>query len=327
MDVYSLVRPVLFRVPPDAAHDLAKVALRRPWLWGHGAAGDPDPRLATDLAGLRLRSPIGLAPGFDKNGDLVAGLARLGFGYLVVGSITPEPRAGNPKPRLLRYVQEASLANCMGMPNVGLEGAVRLLSRPRPHDVPVIASVAGFDRDELLRSAAVLEPHVDAIEIGLVCRHTPETFEMSELPTVATLADGLARQRRKPVFVKLPPHFDDAERRRALSIVDIWADAGLDGVSLSGTRQIDEPRLSVGRGGVAGRRTTDDALRILGDVADRAGGRLAIKAAGGVMDGRVADRFLSAGATTVELYSAFVYRGWSVAQMIARELLEVRDGA
>lgn len=326
MDAYPLVRPLLFRIPPDTAHELSKVMLRRQGLWRLLARRPAsDPRLRTDLAGLDLASPIGMAPGFDKSGDLVPSLVRLGFGYVVVGSITPEPRTGNPTPRLLRYVDRKSLANCMGMPNVGLTEAVRLLSRPRPSGVPVIASVAGYSPPELLNAAATIEPHVDAVEIGLVCRHTPETFDMAERSSVAELAQGLARQRTKPVFVKLPPHFSDAEKQRSMSIIDMWADAGLDGLSLSGTRQIQEPRLSMGAGGLAGKATTDDALRILDDVATRARGRLAIKAAGGVFDGEDAYRFLQAGATAVELYSAFIYRGWGVANAIARELVAELD--
>jgi dihydroorotate dehydrogenase len=300
--------------------------LRREGLWRLLARPSaPDPRLRTDLAGLSLASPIGLAPGFDKSGDMVPSLARMGFGYVVVGSITAEPRKGNPTPRLLRYVDRKSLANCMGMPNVGLAEAVKLLARPRPAGVPVIASVAGFSPPELLSAAATIEPHVDAVEIGLVCRHTPETFDMAERSSVADLAQGLAKQRTKPVFVKVPPFFNDAERQRSLSIVDIWADAGLDGLSMSGTRQIAEPKLSMGAGGLAGKATTEDALRILDDIATRARGRLAIKAAGGVFDGQDAYRFLQAGATAIELYSAFIYRGWGVANAVARELVAELD--
>jgi dihydroorotate dehydrogenase len=317
---------LLFRIGPDRAHELAKILLRRPVLWRLLLReAQPDPRIRTTLAGLELATPIGLAPGFDKNGDLVPSLARLGFGYIVVGSITPEPRAGNPRPRLLRYVDRQSLANCMGMPNVGIEEAVRLLARPRPAGVPVIASVAGYSTDDLVTSASAIEPHVDAVEIGLVCRHTPETFDMAERSSVAELAQRLARQRTKPVFVKLPPHFTEAERQRSLSIVDMWADAGLDGISMSGTRQAPEPLLSMGAGGVAGKSTTEDALRILDDVANRARGRVAIKASGGVFDGQDAYRFLQAGATAVELYSGFVYRGWGVARAIARELAAELD--
>jgi dihydroorotate dehydrogenase (fumarate)/dihydroorotate dehydrogenase len=108
-------------------------------------------------------------------------------------------------------------------------------------------------------------------------------------------------------------------------MVDVCLSGGFDGITTNGTRTILAPALSMGRGGIAGRATTDDALRILDDVADRVDGRLAIKAAGGVFDGRDAYRFLERGATAVELYSGFVYRGWTVARKIAGELASELD--
>src|SRR5689334_21467399 len=104
-----ILRPLLFRLSADRAHDLAHFALRAPAVWRLLAAPPPDPRLATELAGLRLATPIGLAPGFDKNADRVPALATLGFGYLVVGSITAQARAGNPRPRLHRYPERESI--------------------------------------------------------------------------------------------------------------------------------------------------------------------------------------------------------------------------
>jgi dihydroorotate dehydrogenase len=127
------------------------------------------------------------------------------------------------------------------------------------------------------------------------------------------------------VFVKLPPHHDDVRRQQVLAMVDACVQAGLDGVSVSGTRPIDEPRLGMGRGSLAGREVFQDSLRIVRDVAERAQGRLAIKAAGGVFTGRDAYDMLAAGADSVELYSAFIYRGWNVARLIARELLAELD--
>ena len=323
----SLIRPLLFRMSADRAHELGKAALRAPVL--PRLIGGRPPRsatLPTDLAGLQLDTPIGLAPGFDKNGDLVPGLAHLGFGYLAIGSITRQPRAGNPKPRLARDAADLAILNCMGMPNRGLDEAVRLLSRPRPTGPPVIAAVAGFSVEELLEGAVALEPHVDAVEIGLVCRNTPETFEMAELPAFVAIAEGLAKAKFKPTFAKLPPHHTPAELARTLAMVDVCLSGGFDGVCLSGTRTVHDPRLSVGHGGIAGRPTTPDALRILDDVARRAQGRLAIRAAGGVMDGADADRFLSSGATAVEIYSAFIYRGPRAPSLIAAELAAIRQG-
>jgi dihydroorotate dehydrogenase len=131
----------------------------------------------------------------------------------------------------------------------------------------------------------------------------------------------------KPVFVKLPPHHTPEDRQWVFAMLDVWLDLGLAGISVSGTRQIVEPGLGAGRGSLAGREVFPDTLRIVQDVAQHAGGRLAIKAAGGVFSGADAMTLLQAGATTVEVYSAFIYRGWDVAARINAELLAARAQA
>jgi dihydroorotate dehydrogenase len=324
MDGYGLLRRVLFGLPPDRAHDLARLALRSPvpfrWL---GRSGPPDPRLATVLAGIPLPNPIGLAPGFDKDGDLLPGLQHLGFGYLVIGSLTPEPRAGNPRPRLVRYPDRLSIANSMGLPNQGVDAAVRRLrSRPITPTV-VIASVAGFSVESILASVSALEPVAAAVEVGLICPNTSESERLRELELVAGLVAELARRRQKPVFVKLPPYHVAEERQRVLAMVEHCVAAGIDGVSLNGGRQVVEPRLAVGQGSLAGRETFADALRIVREVADHAAGRLAIRASGGVFTGDDAATMLRAGADTVEVYSSFIYRGWRIAEHINRRLLDI----
>jgi dihydroorotate dehydrogenase len=325
MDVYGWLRPALFRLPADRAHDLAHLALRLPLpfrLLGPSArAGDR--RLATDLAGIPLANPVGLAPGFDKNGDLLPSLQHLGFGYVVIGSLTPEPRAGNPRPRLVRYPDRLSIANSMGLPNQGVEAAVRRLrSRPITHTA-VIASVAGFSPESILAGVAALEPYVAAVEVGLICPNTSESERMREIELVGDLVAELGRRRTRPTFVKLPPYHSPEDRTRVLAMADLCIGAGIDGVSLNGGRHVVEPRLSVGHGSLAGRETFPDALRIVGEVADHAAGRLAIRASGGVFTGDDAAAMLRAGAVTVEVYSSFVYRGWRVAEQINRRLLDI----
>jgi dihydroorotate dehydrogenase len=327
MDAYARLRPALFRLPADRAHDLARFALRFPApfrLLGRSARLR-DPRLATDLAGIRLTSPIGLAPGFDKDGDLLPSLQHLGFGYVVIGSLTPEARAGNPRPRLVRYPDRLSVANSMGLPNHGIDAAVRRLrARPIRHTT-VLASVAGFSIESILASVAAIEPLVAAVEVGLICPNTSESERLRELELVGDLVAELGRRRRKPVFVKLPPHHTLEERTRVFAMVDLCLGAGIDGVSLNGGRHVAEPRLAVGRGSLAGRDTFPDALRIVGDVAEHAAGRLVIRASGGVFSGEDAARMLRAGATAVEVYTSFIYRGWGVAGLINRGLLGVLD--
>jgi dihydroorotate dehydrogenase len=247
-------------------------------------------------------------------------LGALGFGYLAVGSITREPRAGNPFPRLVRYPERLSIANSMGLPGRGVEAAAASLARLGRRRPPVIASVAGFSVDELVQTAAAVEPHVEAVEIGLVCPNTTETERLEEARLFAELLERLARSRTKPLFVKLPPHHSPEARQQTRTLVEICLQLGIEGLSVSGTRPIVEPRLGSGRGSLAGKAVFEDSLRIVADVAAFAAGRLAIKASGGVFSGQDAYAMLRAGATTVEVYSAFIYRGWSVADQISREL-------
>jgi dihydroorotate dehydrogenase (fumarate)/dihydroorotate dehydrogenase len=322
----SLLRPLLFRLSADRAHDLARLSLRAvPPVWSvlGTSARRESLRLSTRLGDLSLSNPFGLAPGFDKNAEMLPSLAQLGFGYLVVGSITREPRAGNPFPRLVRYPERWSMANSMGLPNRGLGDAVRALSRPRPaHWPPVIASVAGFTSNELIDAAAAVEPHVAAVEIGLVCPNTTETERLEELKIFSELCAGLAQRIRKPLFIKLPPHHSDVDRERIFRMLDVCLRVGIGGVSLSGTRPVVEPRLGMGRGSLAGRDVFDGSLRIVQDVVGYAGPRLIVRAAGGVFTGGQALRMLEAGAACVEVYSAFIYRGWGVAGDLKRELLQ-----
>jgi dihydroorotate dehydrogenase len=327
MDAYARLRPALFCLPADRAHDLARFALRFPApfrLLGRSAQLR-DLRLATDLAGIRLTSPIGLAPGFDKDGDLLPSLQHLGFGYVVIGSLTPEARVGNPRPRLVRYPDRLSVANSMGLPNHGVDAAVRRLrARPVRHTT-VLASVAGFSIESILASVAAIEPLVAAVEVGLICPNTSESERLRELELVGDLVAELGRRRRKPVFIKLPAHHTPEERARVLAMANLCMATGIDGVSLNGGRHVAEPRLAAGRGSLAGRDTFSDALRIVGEVAEHAAGRLVIRASGGVFSGEDAARMLRAGATTVEVYTSFIYRGWGVAGLINRGLLEVLD--
>jgi dihydroorotate dehydrogenase len=328
----SLVRPLLFRLSADQAHDLARWSLRAaPPVWSvlGASARREDPRLATRLGELPLANPIGLAPGFDKNAEMLPSLAQLGFGYLVVGSITPEPRSGNPFPRLVRYPERWSVANSMGLPNRGLAEAVRALRRPRPANwPPIIGSVAGFSSQELVDAAAAIEPCVAAVEIGLVCPNTTETERLEELRIFSALAEGLVQRVRKPLFIKMPPHHSDVDRERIFRMLDVCTRVGVHGVSLSGTRPVVEPGLGMGRGSLAGRDVFEDSLRIVRDVVGYARGQLVVRAAGGIFTGEHALRMLEAGAASVEVYSAFIYRGWGVAGDLKHELaraLSLRD--
>ena len=146
MDIYArIVRPLLFLLSADRARSLGRVGLRFGPAWrllGRGSRFRSS-RLSTTVAGLELGNPIGLAPGLDKDGLFIPALSQLGFGYLVVGSITKDARPGNPFPRLIRYPETEAIANSMGLPSLGLEKAVETLRRRPAAKTKIIGSVAG----------------------------------------------------------------------------------------------------------------------------------------------------------------------------------------
>jgi dihydroorotate dehydrogenase len=209
MSVYeSLVRPALFCLPPDLTHAIGHLALRPalPWRMLATAASleVDDPVLKTTFAGIDLASPVGLAAGFDKDCELIGALSVLGFGFLTVGSIMPQPRPGHPYPRLVRYTETGSLADSMGLPSRGRDYCVARLAQLGRRRVPVFANIGGFSAEEIGASLFAVEPHVDAIEISLMCPNMPRAGERFD--DVGLLRDILARtqNRRKRTIVRVP---------------------------------------------------------------------------------------------------------------------------
>src|SRR6516165_1237048 len=207
MSLYAAVRPLLFRLAPDRSHALAHAALQwgMPWRALSVASGleVTDARLRTCFAGVELPNPTGLAAGFDKNCELIPALSALGFGSITVGSIMPQPRPGNPFPRLVRYPETESLADSMGVPSRGRDYCVDRLSRLGPRQEPLFANIGGFTADEIAESFTAVAPHVDGIEISLMCPNLKPGDTFDEL---ALLRDVLARirDRRASAIVRVP---------------------------------------------------------------------------------------------------------------------------
>jgi len=325
----SLVRPVLFSLSADRAHELGKLAFRSsmPWNLLARSARIEFPQLRTRLAGIELASPIGLAAGFDKSADLVSGLARLGFGYLTVGSITREPRIGNPRPWLGRIPQDMAIVNSMGLPNAGADESIGRLQRLQGIGLPLVVSVAGFGTDDILHVAGRVQPYATAVEIGLICPNTSPEEKLEELDLFARLLEGLSATRDKPVFVKLPGYTSSEEREHVLQMVSLCIEHRIEAVCVSAGQRLKTAAIGTGEGSLTGRPTFTTSVEHVGEVATFAAGRFAVIGAGGVFSGSDAFAMLKAGATTVELYSAFIYRGWNVAGAMKRELVDELRGA
>lgn len=331
--MFSAIRPLLFALDPETAHNATLLALRTGLV---PAATPDDPILATRLAGLPLPNPVGLAAGFDKDVMVPDAMLRLGFGFVECGSVTPRPQDGNPKPRIFRLVEDSAVINRLGFNNRGLEHAVvRMNARQGRPGIVGINLGANKDAEDRtadyvtgVRAVAALASYI-TVNIS-----SPNTPGLRALQDPAALTDLVARviaargAIKVPLFVKVAP---DLETPDFDTIARIAIDGGVDGLIVSNTT-ISRPALSSDHaaetGGLSGAPLKPLALAALQNFARATGGNLPLIAAGGIASGEDAYARIRAGATAVQLYSALIYHGPGLVQQIKAELAALlrRDG-
>lgn len=315
---------------PEDAHGLAILSLQA-GLGPHG--GRDDPILVTDLAGLALPNPIGLAPGFDKNAQVFGPMLRAGFGFVECGTVTPLAQAGNPRPRLFRLSEDRAVINRMGFNNEGLEPFAARLARLARRGPGVVGANIGANKDS-----------EDRIGDYLVCLRrlwglssyftinisSPNTPGLRALQTRAALdellgrlveaAAALPQESAVPWFLKVAPDLEDGEVE---AISDTVAAHGLAGIIVSNTT-LSRPDLRSAKAGEAGGLSGAPLMALSTEVLRRfhaaAAGRFVLVGAGGVASGADAYAKLRAGASAVQLYSALVFEGPGLVARIKREL-------
>jgi dihydroorotate dehydrogenase len=316
MEASRVVTSALLRLPPEAAHRVANRLLGLPVRWERIGGAPRAQDLHVTLAGIELPNPIGLAAGFDKSCRHLDALSRLGFGYVVGGTITRRPRAGNPKPRIARIRGRRSLVNAMGLPNPGAERAAGTLARV-PRRGPRFASIADEDVAEVLETHALLEPFVDAIELNASCPNVSWGRDRDNEAHVRRLLRELASRRSRPLFVKLPPFRTGVERDVVLALARIAQEGGADGLTCSNTRPVADARLASRAGGLSGRDLFEETPGIVAEVRRATGYALPLNACGGIATVSDVLACLDAGATTVQLYTGLVYEGpWLVGRLV-----------
>ena len=330
--IYRLmIRPLLFRLPPETAQGLADYLLKKGALWRELAPvlRVRSPSLLTEVAGLDLENPVGLAAGYDKNCEFLPSMAALGFGYVTGGTVTELPQPGNPKPRVLRRPKDKSLVNALGFPSMGLEFAANQLEQTRraPGRAPIVVSVSGVTVDEIVRCHRCLEPLVDAVEVNISSPNTAGLAVFQEPDALSGLLDRVNEGRRKPLFVKLPPYpaGDEGEDRdRGLALVGACVTHAVEAVTVANSRRVENPGLATGAGGLSGKPVFTNMLRMVADVRGVVGDKMAINACGGIFSGEDAWLALQAGATTVQLLTGLVYRGPAIVRRINQQLLRFK---
>jgi len=315
----------MFLAPPETAHEIAKWFFKRPALWRllSWRLCVADERLHVKVGNLELQNPVGLAAGFDKNCEMWNSLFRIGFGYLTLGTVTLNPREGNPKPRMWRY-PERSLVNSMGLPNRGApENATNLIRRPS-NMKPITVSVSGLNIEEFVECYRLMEPSADGIELNISTPNTVGVRVFQEPDMLAKLlrSIGETRTSNKPIWVKIPPYFDEG-REKVHALIDICAKAGVSGLTATNTKLVNEPRASIGTGGLSGPPIFNDTLRIVADIYDYTEGRIPINACGGISSGLDAWKAFEAGASSVQLYTALVYHGPGIVSRINKQILHL----
>lgn len=332
-----LLRPLLFSLDPERAHRLAVRGLAALEQVPGGLSLvrsfslPPDPSLAVEAFGLSFPNPVGLAAGFDKNGHAVRALAALGFGSIEVGGVTAEPLAGNDRPRIARYPADDAIVNWMGLPNDGAEAVARRLERlragtPLPGNAVVGLNVAGESVEEYLRVLRRCAPLVDYVTLNVSCPNVPAGRQLSDPAQIRSLLAAVAADpdlARRPTLLKISPDLEDEDVDR---LVDLSLEGGAAGIVATNTSAGLARRLGP-RGGLSGAPLRDRSSEVVRRIRGRAGSRLTIVAVGGVFTAADAWEKIVAGATLVQLYTGFVYRGPPIIGEIRRGLAQRRrDG-
>jgi len=311
-------RPAFFALRPEASHRVATALLALPLPWERIGGAARDPSIEVDLCGIRLPDPIGLAAGFDKACRHLDALGRLGFGFVVGGTITRAPRTGNPKPRIVRSPRRGAIVNSMGLPNPGAEAAAANLAGARRTATPRFASVADEDLEAATETVELLAPHVDGFELNASSPNAPWRHDPAHMSTLLSAFRG---RTELPVLLKLPAFTSDRERATVLDLARAAVDAGAQGLVCSNTMPVEEPRLAAGRGGLSGAPLRELTPRIVSDVAAATGRSVPIVACGGISTTDDVRACLDAGATAVQLYTGLIYRGPRIVGDLTRGLL------
>ena len=343
--MYSLIKSLLFRYDPEVAHEkvtsLFVSATRMPgaevltslFRYSH-------PALVTRVAGILFPNPIGLAAGFDKNATMITAMRHLGFGYVEVGTVTPRPQEGNPKPRLFRLPEDHALINRMGFNGEGAE-VVRARLSLAPRALPIGVNI-GKNKitpledaaDDYVQCFTLLAPLADYVTINVSSPNTPGLRQLQERNALKALLRAIAGAKTAsalsaPIFLKISP---DETNEELDQVLDVAKDAGIDGIILTNTT-ISRPETLQGihkaeTGGLSGPPVRRRATEMIRRAFRATGGALPIIGVGGIDSAASAYEKILAGASLLQIYTGLIYDGPSLVSSILKGMVPMleRDG-
>ncbi|USR41274.1 quinone-dependent dihydroorotate dehydrogenase [Ectopseudomonas hydrolytica] len=324
--MYSLARELLFKLSPETSHELSIDLIGAGGRLGlNGLLTKAPASLPTSVMGLQFANPVGLAAGLDKNGDAIDGFAQLGFGFVEIGTVTPRPQPGNPKPRLFRLPQAEAVINRMGFNNLGVDHLLERVKAAKYQGVLGINIGKNFDTpveravDDYLTCLDKVYAHASYVTVNVSSPNTPGLRSLQFGDSLKELLEALRRRqedltqehgKRVPLAIKIAPDMSDEETALVASALlgadmdaVIATNTTLSREGVEGLADADEA------GGLSGAPVRDKSTHIVKVLAGELGGRLPIIAVGGITEGRHAAEKIAAGASLVQIYSGFIYKG------------------
>ncbi len=343
-----LLKPILFRFNPETAHNilfsllsfLRHVPFARAII--RAAYRKESPALHKEVFGLDFPNPVGLAGGLDKNGEFYNDMANFGFGFVEIGSLTPKPQDGNPKPRCFRVPQDKAIINRFGINNKGVRNAVEHLKKERP-EVIVAANISknttSINEDaakDYENAFALLYDFVDMFVVNVSCPNVVGLTSLQDISFLSDIVDRLLDLRRyydtyRPILLKVSP---DLSSEQLDDIIDYCLRSGIDGIVAGNTTRkrdgltISQEKIDdIGNGGLSGAPLRKKNLELVRYIHQKSEGRLPIIGVGGIMSGEDAKAMLDAGASLVEIYSGFIYEGPALIKRIITHLETTENNA
>lgn len=324
----QILKPLLFLFTPETAHGLAMKALHLTTPvpgFNSRLSGAQPTGLEKTVAGIRFPNPLGLAAGFDKDGRHIRQLDSLGFGFIEMGTITPRPQSGNPKPRLFRLPEDRALINRMGFNNQGLDKAVWRLSRLKKRPAVIGANIGKNKttpneraEQDYLAAFEALFPWVDYFTVNVSSPNTPGLRALQEKEPLKRLLSTLLEanagmEAGKPIFLKIAPDLNEHQTDDAVSLVNELPMAGLIAtnttISREGLRTPQQRLTEIGDGGLSGAPLTETATAMIRRIRQGLAPEKALVGVGGIMSADDALAKIDAGADLIQIYTGFIYRG------------------
>lgn len=331
---YQTIKPLLFKLEPETAHHVAACILRLPnlfqlpfnfFLESHFIN---DPVLKQEIFGREFLNPVGLGAGFDKNATMIRGMQILGFGFTEIGTVTPKPQAGNPKPRMFRHIEEESIQNAMGFNNEGSIKVIKRLKERFPFSTPIGINIgknkltaesdAISDYTQLIKSFDGLG---DYFVINISSPNTPGLRDLQNEEFITTLFKEAKALTKMPILLKIAP---DMEIEDAVALTKMAVEAGADGIIATNTTidysLVPEPK---DIGGLSGAVLKEKSFKIFEAVAKELYGKTLLISVGGIDSAEEAYKRIKAGASLVQIYSGLIFHGPDMIMNINKKLIEL----